>query len=123
PLDKIIIRTKKPKMTIGRALLLTAMACYAGPGYRMSLLEVQKIAYFLYEVGALPKLRYTKGEFGPYADNLNHVLQALEGHYIRGYGDRTKGAEIYLLDGVAKEAELFLSNHETAKDYLHQVAN
>src|SRR5690625_2941802 len=51
PLDQMIVRTKKPEMTIGRALLLAAMSCYAGPGYRMSLLEVQKIAYFLYEIG------------------------------------------------------------------------
>src|SRR5699024_9259180 len=66
PLDQMIERTKKPKMTTGRALLLAAMARYAGPGYRMSLLEVQKIAYFLYEIGALPKLRYKKEKFGPY---------------------------------------------------------
>lgn len=123
PLDRMIIRTKKPKMTMGRALLLAAMSRYAGPGYRMSLLEVQKIAYFLYEIGALPKLRFVKGTFGPYADNLNHVLLAMEGHYIRGYGDRTQGAEIYLLDGVAEEAEQFLSTNDEAKKYLQQVAD
>jgi len=89
----------------------------------MSLLEVQKIAYFLYEIGALPKLRYEKGEFGPYADNLNHVLQAMEGHNIRGYGDRTQGAEIVLLDGVADEAKQFLSTNDEAKGYLQQVAS
>jgi len=42
----MIVRTKKPKMTTGRALLLAAMARYAGPGYRMSLLEVQKNCLF-----------------------------------------------------------------------------
>lgn len=123
PLDKMIVRTKKPRMTMGRALLLAAMSRYAGPGYRMSLLEVQKIAYFLYEIGALPKLKYEKGKFGPYADNLNHVLQAMEGHYIRGYGDKTQGAEIYLLDGAAEEAEQFLSTDNEAKSYLQQVAD
>lgn len=123
PLNKMIIRTKKPKMTMGRALLLAAMSRYAGPGYRMSLLEVQKIAYFLYEVGALPKLKFEKGQFGPYAENLNHVLQVMEGHYIRGYGDRTQGAEIYLLDGAAEEAEKFLSTNAEAMSYLQQVAD
>lgn len=122
PLDQMVIRTKKPDMTIGRALLLGAMEQYAGLGYRMSLLEVQKIAYFLHEVGALPKLQFEKNIFGPYAEKLNHVLQNMEGHWIRGYGDRTQGAEIYLLDGAIEEAEQFLENHPEKKFYLNQVS-
>jgi hypothetical protein len=35
-------------------------------------------------------LGYAKALYGPYAENLNHVLQALEGHYMRGYGDRSQ---------------------------------
>jgi hypothetical protein len=31
------------------------------------------------------RLNYTKHLYGPYADNLNHVLQSMEGHFIRGY--------------------------------------
>ncbi|WP_108308322.1 Appr-1-p processing protein, partial [Metalysinibacillus jejuensis] len=123
PLEEMIVRTAKPKMTLGRAQLLAAMSRYAGPGYRMSLLEVQKIAYFLYEIGALNRLQFEKQRYGPYAENLNHVLQALEGHYIRGYGDRTQGAEIYLLDGAAEEAENFLSHDEEALNNLQRVAD
>lgn len=122
PLDEIIVRTKRPNMTMGRALLLSAMKQYAGPGYRMSLLEVQKIAYFLHEVGALPKLQFEKNRFGPYAEALNHVLQNMEGHWIRGYGDRTTGAEIYLLDGAIEEAEQFLNKHPKTKPYLNKVS-
>lgn len=122
PLDQMIVRTRRPNMTMGRALLIGAMEQYAGPGYRMSLLEVQKIAYFLHEVGALPKLQFEKHLYGPYAETLNHVLQAMEGHWIRGYGDRTKGAEIYLLDGALEEAEHFLEEHQEAKCYLEQVS-
>ncbi|WP_108308543.1 Appr-1-p processing protein, partial [Metalysinibacillus jejuensis] len=123
PLEEMLVRTKKPKMTLGRAQLLAAMSRYAGPGYRMSLLEVQKIAYFLYEIGALNRLHFEKHHYGPYAENLNHVLQALEGHYIRGYGDRTQGAEIYLLDGAAEEAENFLSHDGEALNNLQRVAD
>lgn len=122
PLNQMIIRTKRPNMTMGRALLLGAMEQYAGPGYRMSLLEVQKIAYFLHEVGALPKLQFEKNRYGPYAEKLNHVLQDMEGHWIRGYGDRTTGAEIYLLDGAIEEAEQFLEKHPETKPYLNQVS-
>lgn len=39
--------------------------------------------------------------------NVKDVLQAMEGHYNRGYGDRMRGAEIDLLAGVAEEAEQF----------------
>ena len=46
-------------MTEGRALLLAAMARYAGPGYRMTSLEVQKIAYFLTEQ-YITELRFSK---------------------------------------------------------------
>lgn len=71
-------------MTIGRAVMIAAMEYYAGLGYRMSLLEVQKIAYFLHEVGALPKLKFEKHLYGPYSENLNHVLQTMEGHSHSG---------------------------------------
>lgn len=123
PIDEMIVRTPKPKMTMGRALLLAAMSRYAGPGYRMSLLEVQKIAYFLRVVGAMPKLQFEKNQFGPYAEGLNHVLQVMEGHYIRGYGDRTQGAEIYLVNGAAEEAEKFLAEDVEALNYLQRVAD
>ena len=47
----------------------------------------------------------------------------MEGHYIRGYGDRTTGSRIYLLDGAAIEAEKFLADSEEAMQHLEQVAN
>lgn len=65
-----------PKMTMGRALLVAAMSCYAGPRYQMSLLDVGKIVYFLHEVGALPKLKFVKNRYGPYAESLNHCASS-----------------------------------------------
>ena len=32
-------------------------------------------------------LRYEVQRYGPYADNLRHVLKALEGHFLKGFGD------------------------------------
>ena len=41
--------------------------------------------------------------------NLNKVLERIEGHFIRGYGDSQKpDADIELLPGVVEEAEKFL---------------
>lgn len=119
--DQMTVRTKKPKMTESRALLLASMNDYSVPGYRLSLLEIQKIAYFLQEVGEPLKLCFAKGKYGPYAENLNHVLLRMEGHFIRGYGDRNREAEIYLLPNAADEADQYLQNDTNSEKRLSKV--
>jgi len=79
--------------------------------YRLTLLEIQKLAYFLQEAGEPLRLRYKAGIYGPYASNLNKVLEVLEGHMIRGYGDTQKpDVEIELLPGALEEADHYLEN-------------
>jgi hypothetical protein len=57
---------------------------------------------------ALLRLNYVKAHHGPYADNLNHALEPLEGHYLRGCDDRTqqilKLSPTTLTPGAADEA-------------------
>ena len=53
----------------------------------LTLLEVHKLMYFMQDVGEPLNLRFTKGPYGPYADNLRHVLHAVEGHLVSGYTD------------------------------------
>jgi len=124
------VHTQRPRMTAGRAALLTLLRDYAELSWLegstvtrggASLLEIQKLMYFLQEAGQPLRLNYVKGIYGPYAENLNHVLQALEGHYLRGYGDRTQRvldlSPIGLMDGAADEARQWLTadaGHETA---------
>ncbi len=103
-------------------LLLKSMEVYSRQGYRLSLLEVQKLAYFLQVAGEPLRLNYTKHLYGPYADNLNHVLQRMEGHFIRGYGDRSKDSQIYLLAGAVQQAEQFLADDAEAAQRLQQVS-
>ncbi|MEQ6391013.1 macro domain-containing protein [Bacillaceae bacterium S4-13-58] len=119
--DEMKIRTKKPNMTKSRALLLASMNDYSVPGYRLSLLEIQKIAYFLQEVGEPLKLRFEKNKYGPYAENLNHVLLRMDGHFIRGFGDRNREAEIYLLADAAEKAKNYLRNDEESEERLSKV--
>lgn len=119
--DKIKIRTNPPKLTRARALFLMLMNDYSIPGYKLSLLEIQKLAYFLQTVGEPLRLKFVKGKFGPYADNLNHVLQRIDGHFIRGFGDRSRDAEIYLIKDAARRAETFLENDEWAFEHLESV--
>lgn len=70
-----------------------------GPSKNLSMLEVQKLAYFLQESGEPIRLRFVKHNYGPYANNLNHFLQHIDGHFIKGYGDRSKGAQIQASTG------------------------
>ncbi len=94
--SSLIVRTEQPALTPIRAALLRMMQQYQVEGYRHSLLELQKLAYFLQVAGQSLRLRFTKAKYGPYAETLNHVLQRLEGHYIEGYGDRSRSSEITL---------------------------
>ena len=120
--DEMRVGTKKPPMSRGRALVLRLLGLYGAAGYRHSLLEVQKLTYFLQEAGEDLKLGFNKYHYGPYAENLNHVLQRIEGHFIRGYGDRSQAAEIYVLGEGAREAEAFLDKEEGAQARLERVA-
>lgn len=115
------VATKRPNMTRGRALLIKLIEQYCQPGYRLSLLEIQKLAYFLQEAGEPLKLAFVKEKFGPYAENLNFVLQNIEGHFIRGYGDRTIRSEVALIDECIAEANAFLARDSEATDRLTQV--
>lgn len=118
------IRTRRPQMTAGRALLVKLMDQYLGLAYRLTLLEVQKLAYFLQEAGEPLRLRYEPGHYGPYAANLNNVLERIEGHYLRGYGDSQKpDAEIGLLRGATEEADAFLVSHQASRERLRRVAS
>ncbi len=120
---EIQVAHSMPKMTMARALFIRLLELYGIPGYRLTKLEIQKLAYFLQVSGEPLKLRYVKHQFGPYADNLNHVLQALEGHYIRGYGDRSQNSEIYVLAAGRQAADRFLSEHPDRCDRLERVSN
>jgi hypothetical protein len=53
----------------------------------VTLLEVHKLMYLSQEAGEKLNLQYAKGPYGPYAENLRHVLHAIEGHFVTGYGD------------------------------------
>lgn len=67
------------------------------------------------------KLDFVKDRYGPYAEKLNFVLQCIEGHFIRGYGDRSGNAQIYLLPSAKDAADKFLDGNDEAKARLVHV--
>jgi O-acetyl-ADP-ribose deacetylase (regulator of RNase III) len=116
------IATERPKMTSARALFVKIMDAYASLDYRQTLLEIQKLAYFLQEAGESLRLNYGAGHYGPYAPNLNKVLERIEGHFIRGYGDSQKpDIEINLLPGAVQEADKFIQGNTESLNRLEKV--
>jgi len=121
--DDMRVATNRAAMTPGRAALIGLFERYILPGYRLTLLEIQKLAYFLQAAGEPLKLNFAKGKYGPYAETLHHVLQRMEGHFIRGYGDRSRYATIRLLSGATDEANSFLQSHKETVERLNRVAH
>lgn len=120
----MLVRTERPRMTPARALFIKLMDAYSALDYSRTLLEVQKLAYFLQEAGEPLRLKYEAGHYGPYATNLNKVLEMMEGHFIRGYGDSQRPeAEIELLPGAIEEASAFLVDKRDSVARLEQVAD
>lgn len=120
-------KTKRPVMTIGRAAVLGLIDRYISTGfdYRLSLLEVQKLVYFLTAIGEpLNKVVFQKHHYGPYADVLRHVLDKMEGHFITGYADGLNKPEtpIELKDDAAKEALSFLEQYPDTKQRFDKVS-
>jgi len=106
--------TPVPKMTAGRAALVCLMNRYLAAllDPTVTLLEVHKLMYFLQEAGEPLRLRYVKAPYGPYAENLRHVLQTIEGHLIAGYTDAGDAPErpLQLVPGAVHDAETFLAS-------------
>jgi O-acetyl-ADP-ribose deacetylase (regulator of RNase III) len=124
---KMVKHRKAPEMTKGRAALLALMRRYlaAVMDPSVSLLEVHKLMYFLQEAGEGLRLKYEKAVYGPYATNLRHVLSAIEGHFVVGYGDAEDDPDkpLELKKGAGEAAERFLAEFPDTLRRFDHVAN
>jgi len=122
----IIDRREKPTMTAARAAVLALIGRYLQTDYdyRLSLVEVQKLAYFLQQAGENLRLEFRAHHYGPYADNLRKALRNIEGHYTRGIGDGKNSPEtpLELLPGALDEARAFLAGRPDTLKRLDRVA-
>lgn len=77
------------KLTPARAMIAELVRRYWVLGMECSLLEIQKLAWFLersIEAEGLDNpldLRFTANNYGPYADRLRHLLDGLDGSYLK----------------------------------------
>lgn len=106
---------RTPKMTAGRAALLGLIDRYRAALMDpfVSLLEIHKLMYFMQFDGENLKLNFNKAQYGPYAVNLRHVLNEIEGHFIQGYADGSDDPEtqIELTPGATDQAMSSLKGH------------
>ena len=115
-----------PTMTESRAALVMLMHRYLGGLMDpfVTLLEVHKLMYFMQEAGQPLRLRFTKGPYGPYAENLRHVLHVVEAHLVTGYaaGGDAPDKQLELVPGAVDDADAFLKNHTTTRARFDRVA-
>ena len=82
-------RTGVEKLTVPRALMAELIRHYWVLGMECSQLEVQKLAWFMertilkHGLSNALDLRFEPNKFGPYSNRLTHLLNGLDGSYLR----------------------------------------
>lgn len=137
PTDKYLNVAKREgvkKLTVARALIAEAIRRYWVLGIECTILEVQKLAWFLERFTRLRglddvlKLEFQANRYGPFSPKLNHLLNALDGSYLHCDKRISDCGPLDTISFVEAEAELvalFLRTHE-AKPYaqvLEEVDN
>lgn len=81
--------TGQEKLTLARALIAEMVRRYEVLGLDCSILEIQKLAWVLQrQIGRLSledplKLGFAAQRYGPYSEPLRHVLNGLDGSWLR----------------------------------------
>lgn len=127
PDTEIMAHSKSiPAMTPGRAALVELMDRYLAGLLDpfVTLLEVHKLLYLMQEAGEQLNLRFKKGPYGPYAENLRHVLNEIEGHLVSGYADGGDSPykHLELIPGAIEEATEFLKQYPDTTARFDKVA-
>lgn len=124
--DTMVHSRDVPKMTAGRAALVELISRYLNGllDPSVSLLEVHKLMYFMQEAGEPLRLKFKQAHYGPYAENLRHVLSTIEGHFVSGYADGGDAPDktLELVPGAVEEASQFLTQHSETRTRFDKVA-
>lgn len=128
PADARVNRsTDVPEMTPGRAALVGLMHHYLGGLLDpfVTLLEVHKLMYFMQAADEPLRLRFAEGPYGPYAENLRHVLNVIEGHLVSGYADGGDAPykQLKLVPGALEDARAFLKDRAATQANFDKVCD
>lgn len=125
-IERVINQDKEPpKMTVSRALLVKLMDRYRAAilDPYVTLLEVHKLLYLLQATGYPLRLRFEKAPYGPYASNVRHVLNAIEGYFIVGYDGGADEPEkrLDIIPGAIEDAGIKLVREVEVLVHLRRV--
>ena len=118
-------RSGVEKLTPARALIAEIIRRYWVLGIECSLLEVQKLAYFLeryvekLRLNNPLDLRFEADKYGPYAPRLTHLLNGLDGSYLhcdKRLGDASPFDVIWFDESKRDKIAAYLNSGE-AKQY------
>lgn len=113
------------KLTPARALIAELVRRYLILGMECSLLEIQKLAWFLERTIEAQNLQnplnlnFIASNYGPYANKLSHLLDGLDGSYLKSskrIGDCSPLDTIWFNDAKQEQVALYLKIE--AKQYL-----
>lgn len=124
---EVVKSSEVPPMKHGSASLIVLMEQYL-KGLMdpfVTLLEVQKLMYFMQLAGQPLRLQYDKGPYGPYTQTLRHVLHRIEGHFISGYqdGGDQPFKELSIVPGAFEDAQRFVASRPEMQERFERVAN
>ncbi|MBT4700137.1 MAG: macro domain-containing protein [Rhodospirillaceae bacterium] len=125
--DAISNSREVPTITKGRASLVALLDRYLAGllDPSVTLLELHKLMYFMQVSGEPLRLKYRQALYGPYAENLRHVLNKIEGHMVSGYADGgdAPDKELKLVPGAIRDADIFLEDNPSTKARIARVSD
>ena len=84
--------------------------------------EVHKLMYFIQEAGEPLRLKYNNTSHGPYASNLNPLLQALDGQLLTGAkGSPAPNRPLSLVPSARAQARDCLTEYPDTRSRLERV--
>lgn len=119
--QNIAKRTGVEKLTPARALVAEMVRRYWVLGIECTLLEVQKIGWFLERtiesmgVENPLKLNFAADRYGPYSDRLRHLLDGLDGSYLhcdKRLGDAGPTDTIWFDEGRRSYVSAYLQQQD-----------
>lgn len=112
-------RTGVEELTATRALIAELVRRYSILGFDCTLLEIQMLAYFLERFVVKLSLddqmnfQFSAKKFGPYSENLKHLLNALDGSYLhcdKRLGDAGPFDVIHFDDSKRDKVSVYLTS-------------
>jgi len=116
-----------PNMTLRQAALIGLIDRYLNGLLDpfITVLEVHKLMYFMQTAGQPLELKFAKAPYGPYAENLRHVLYAVEGYFISVYADGGDAPDkvLELVPGAVQDAATVLNQSHMARRRFDRVTD